>query len=63
MTERDRPYADWTTEALVEYEQSLYDDEVAGEDTWHTRDQVIWELNQRGAFDREKAREPAQEPR
>ena len=47
MNEPRRPFADWTTEALVEYEQSLYDDEVNGEDTWDIRDQVLWELNYR----------------
>lgn len=47
MTERHRPFADWTTEALIEYEQGLYDDEVRGEDTWFERDQVLWELNRR----------------
>jgi hypothetical protein len=41
------PFADWTTEALIEYEERLYDDEVAGEDTWFERDQVLWELNSR----------------
>jgi hypothetical protein len=44
-------YADWTTEALKEYEERLYDDEVAGEDTWFDRDQVLWELNRRGFGD------------
>lgn len=24
----------WTTEALLEYEERLYDQELAGEDTW-----------------------------
>lgn len=42
----DRPFSAWT-EALVEYEQRLYDEEVAGEDTWFERDQILWELNRR----------------
>lgn len=47
MNQPERPYADWTTEALKEYEQRLYDDEAAGEYTWFERDQVLWELNYR----------------
>lgn len=43
------PYDDWTTEALLEYEEALYDEEVAGGDTWAERDQVLWELNRRKA--------------
>ena len=53
MTEA-RPYADWTTEALKEYESRLYSEEVAGEDTWFDRDQVLWELNRRNFGDPEK---------
>lgn len=41
------PYADWTTEALLNYEQFLYDAEIDGDDTWPDRDQVLWELNSR----------------
>jgi hypothetical protein len=37
----------WTTEALRNYEERLYDQECAGEDTWFERDQVLWELNRR----------------
>jgi hypothetical protein len=44
-------YADWTTEALMEYEERLSDDEVDGKDTWFDRDQVLWELNRRGFGD------------
>lgn len=51
MTERDRPFVDWSTEALVEYEQRLYDDEITGEDTWFERDQVLWELNRRDYYE------------
>lgn len=40
----DREYADWTIEALRDYEERLYDAELAGADTWHERDQVLWEL-------------------
>lgn len=43
----DRPYSNWTTEALIEYEQRLFDDEVAGNDVWMERDQVLWELTYR----------------
>jgi hypothetical protein len=42
-----RPYADWTTEALLAFEEQLYDDEASGDDTWFIRDQVLWELNYR----------------
>ena len=37
-------YSSWTTEALIEYEQRLFDDEIAGNDVWVERDQVLWEL-------------------
>ena len=37
----------WTTEALRNYEERLYDQECDGEDTWFERDQVLWELNRR----------------
>lgn len=47
MTEQDRPFEDWSTESLKEYEQSLYDDEVCGADVWFERDQVLNELNYR----------------
>lgn len=44
-----RPFADWSTDALKEYEERLYDDEVAGEDTWFERDQILWELTYRSS--------------
>lgn len=48
MPDTERPYADWSTEALKEYEESLYDDEVNGDqEAWLIRDQVLWELNYR----------------
>lgn len=43
----NRPFADWTTEALKEYEERLYDAEVSGDDVWFERDQVLWELSYR----------------
>jgi hypothetical protein len=46
-------FQNMSTEALVEFEQRLYDDEVAGMDTWETRDAIIWELHLRGYFDTE----------
>jgi hypothetical protein len=52
-------FADWATEALKEYEQRLYDDERAGEDTWFIRDQVLWELANRLA---NPAGEPENKP-
>ena len=43
-----RPYKNWTTEALKEYEERLYDDEVNGnKEAWFQRDQILWELNYR----------------
>lgn len=41
-------YADLTDDQLRELEERLYDDEVAGEDTWFQRDQILWEMNRRG---------------
>lgn len=46
MSDRYR-FADWSTEALLDYEERLYDDECSGVDTWSTRDEVLWELNRR----------------
>lgn len=40
-------FTKWTTEALRDYEERLYDQEVSGLDTWFERDQVLWELNKR----------------
>jgi hypothetical protein len=37
----------WTIEALLDYEEFLYDLEIEGEDVWADRDQVLWELNRR----------------
>lgn len=45
---RNRPYADLTDDELRELEESLYDSEIAGNDTWFQRDQVLWEMNWRG---------------
>lgn len=42
----------WTDEQLLDYESSLYEDEVKGEDTWELRDKVLWEMNRRGMMDR-----------
>ncbi len=41
------PFNDMSDEELVQYEESLYDREVEGEDVWHDRDQVLWELSRR----------------
>lgn len=41
-------WADYTDEQLRDLEQSLYDDEVSGEDAWFERDQVLNEMNRRG---------------
>jgi hypothetical protein len=37
-----------TDEQLLAIEESLYDDEVLGEDNWYERDQILWEMNRRG---------------
>lgn len=42
------PWADWSDQQLRDYEAFLYEREVAGEDTWAERDQVLWEMNARG---------------
>lgn len=44
-------FASWSTDALIDYEERLYDDEVAGEDTWFERDKVLWELARREVFE------------
>ena len=43
-----KDYSDMTDEQLLALEESLYDMEVAGEDTWYERDQLLWEMNSRG---------------
>lgn len=48
----------WSDEQLRDYEQSLYDDEVRGEDVWHQRDRVLWEMNRRGMMDRRAGVQP-----
>lgn len=50
MIVRDDKFSTWTTEALIDYEEQLYDMEIEGEDTWFERDQVLWELNSREDF-------------
>ena len=41
-------YADMSDADLIALEESLYDDEVAGDDVWAERDRVLWEMNRRG---------------
>ncbi len=43
----DDEFSTWTTEELIDFEQRLYDDEVAGESTWDIRERVLLELNWR----------------
>lgn len=41
-------YRNWTTERLIDFEQSLYDAEVAGDgDAWFRREEVLTELRDR----------------
>lgn len=44
-------FAGWSNEALRDYEERLYDEEVFGADIWYQRDQVLWEMNRRGMMD------------
>ena len=39
---------DLTDAELLALEESLYDDEVEGIDTWERRDLILWEMNRRG---------------
>lgn len=48
MSTNDDEWADWTNEALIEYEQGLYDREVEGEDVWELREAVLSEMRDRG---------------
>lgn len=48
MTDRGNDWASWTDEALRDFEQSLYDEEAEGGNTWELRDEVLWEMNRRG---------------
>lgn len=48
MAEREDRFSDWSDQALLEYEERLYDDEIGGNDTWAERDAVLWEMNRRG---------------
>ena len=45
-------YQDLTDEQLIALEESLYDDEVSGHDTWAERDQLLWEMNRCGLMGR-----------
>jgi hypothetical protein len=44
-------FDDMTDDQLRDFEESLYDDEVAGVDVWPLRDRVLWEMNRRHIFD------------
>lgn len=41
-------YADMSDDELKEMEERLYDEEVAGDDVWFERDQILREMNRRG---------------
>lgn len=43
----DNRFADWSDDDLRDYEESLYDREVGGEDVWFERNAVLWEMNRR----------------
>ena len=38
----------WSDQALIDYEESLYDQEVDGDDVWFLRDRALNEMNRRG---------------
>jgi hypothetical protein len=44
----EAPWSRLSDEELIRLEEQLYDREIAGEDTWYERDQVLWEINRRG---------------
>ena len=50
MSDPDRWFG-WSDEALIEYEERLYDEECEGGNTWEVRDEVLWEMNRRGLCD------------
>ena len=50
MSDAEQEFTNWTDEALLEYEERLYDQEVEGTNTWELRDAVIWEINRRGLW-------------
>lgn len=54
MSERD--LSKLTDDQLIDLEESLYDLEVEGFDTWFERDKVLWELNYR-KFPKRKSNE------
>lgn len=41
-------FAEWSDADLLDYEERLYDCELEGEETWEERDEVLWEMNNRG---------------
>lgn len=47
-TSDDDQWQSWTDQQLRDYESRLYERETAGEDVWHERDKVLWEMNARG---------------
>ena len=48
MNEIDVELAELSDQDLWEWEQRLFDDEVAGDDNWFLRDAVLWEMSRRG---------------
>ena len=44
-------WEDYTDEQLKALEESLYDDEVNGQDVWYLRDKILWEMNRRRLCD------------
>lgn len=52
MSDAADDWSDWTDEALLAYEERLYDEKIEGADTWELRDQVLWEINRRGLWEK-----------
>lgn len=42
-----KEFEGWSDQQLLDYERDLYEREVAGEQTWEQRDEVLWEMNRR----------------
>jgi hypothetical protein len=53
-------YTNMTDREIIAIEEYLYDRQVAGDDTWGNRDQLLWEMNRRGLMIRDAAATPDQ---
>lgn len=46
--EAEDEWKGWSDDRLIDFENHLYDQEVAGGDTWFLRDRILNEMNRRG---------------